>query len=126
MPCFQGARLDDGGQILVMLREHRNHLTKRDRTVAEGAADEAIALICPLHPVVLEVDVADMAGYATGEGDRRLADRKRVGGIEADADTGPGFLAEADEFLAPEILVVLDREPHAGGRSLGAVLAGRG
>ena len=49
---------------------------------------------------------------ARGEIQRRLGDRKRVAGVEADADAAR-LLAEGDQFVAAEILMVLDREHPA-------------
>ena len=53
--------------------------------------------------------MADVRRDPAGEGQWRLADRKRVAGVEADADALE-FLAEVDELLAFEILMVLDRQ----------------
>ena len=53
--------------------------------------------------------VAHMRRDARVEIERRLGDRKRVAGVDADADAARR-LAEGDEFVAAEILMVLDRE----------------
>ena len=44
------------------------------------------------------------------EGKRRLADRERVARIVGDADGRPAELAERDQFVAAEVLMVLDGE----------------
>src|SRR6516225_2939894 len=55
--------------------------------------------------------MAHMPGDAAREVERLLGDRKGVARIEADAEAAY-LLAESDQLIAPEILVVLDRE-HA-------------
>src|SRR5258708_28381364 len=70
--------------------------------------------------------MADIRRDPARERERCLADRKGVAGIKADADAGPRLLAEADQLLAAEILVILDRQPDAGSRGGRAVLLERG
>ncbi len=55
--------------------------------------------------------VADMRRDAGIEVERRFRDRKRVAGVDADSNA-TRLLAEADKFVAAEILMILDRQ-HA-------------
>ena len=116
MARLERARLQHRGQARVVRGEDRGYLRDRHRTVADGAADEAIALVGELDAVVLEVDVATCGATTLREIERRLGDRKRVAGVEADADGGAGLLAEGDQLGAAEVLVVLDGEDDAGVR----------
>ena len=45
----------------MLFRQDGCHLAMRDSAIADGATDEAVALIGRLHAVILEVDVADVA-----------------------------------------------------------------
>ena len=50
-----------------------------------------------------------MRGDAAGEVERRLGDRKRIAGVEANSDAANGF-AEVDELVTAKILMVFDRQ----------------
>ena len=83
-----------------------------DGAVADGAAHEAIALVGELHAVVLQMHVAHMRSDAADEVERRLGDRKGVAGVETNTEPA-GRLTKFREFVAAEVLVVLDRQNSA-------------
>src|SRR5688500_19424347 len=91
-----------------MGREDRRDLPKRHAAVADRTPYEAISVVGELRDVVLEVHVADAVGGAAREGHRILADGKCVAGIEHDTDMLAQLLDQGDQFLAAEILVLLD------------------
>ena len=95
MARLERARLEHGGQPVVMLGEHRDHLRERHRAVADGAAHQPVALVGELHAVVLEMHVPNVRRDPPREVERRLGDRKGVAGVEDDADAAGRLLAEA-------------------------------
>src|SRR4051812_15574904 len=106
----QRTRLERGREVAPQdLRE----LPERHRALADGAADEPVALSGGLHPVVLEMHVPDPRGDGAGEVERRLRDRERVARVERDADGLAGLGAQLHELGAREVLVVLDGHAHA-------------
>jgi hypothetical protein len=103
-----------------MLGDNVEHLADRNRAVADRAAHETIAFVGELDPIILEMDVSEMRGDATGEVQRRLGDGEGVAHVEANADAAVG-LAESDQLVGAEILMILDRELAAlvrGARSI--------
>jgi hypothetical protein len=62
------------------------------------------------------MDVADPGCRAARESNRIFADRKRIARVEDDADVVAERFTELEQFLAAEVLVILDREdqPRVG------------
>ena len=112
MARFERSGLEHRIQLPALRREDIEHRGHRDGAVADGAAHEAIALVGELHAVVLQMDVPHMRSDAADEIERRLGDREGVAGVETDAEAA-GRLAKLDEFVAAEVLVVLDRQNSA-------------
>src|SRR5271166_841046 len=96
----------------MMLSQNVEHRRRRNRPVADGAARQTIALVAELDAIVLEMDMGHVRGDAAGEIERRLGDRERVAGVEADPDAARR-IAERSKLLAAEILVVLDGQRPA-------------
>src|ERR1700722_7038136 len=108
VPGFERAGLEHRIQLPALCRQDVQHGDKRDGAVADRAAHEAIALVGELHAVVLQVHVAHVRSDAADEIERRLGDRKRVAGVETNAEA-TCRLAKLAKFVAAEVLVIFDR-----------------
>src|SRR5580704_2804680 len=112
MPRLERSRLENRGQTAMMPGEFIQNLGQRNGAVADRAADETITLVGELDAIVLEMHMGHVGGDPTGEVERRLRDGKSVASVEADADAAR-FLTKSDQFVAAEVLVVLDRQRPA-------------
>ena len=112
MPRLERSGLENRGQTAMMPGEFIQNLGQRNGAVADRAADETIAFVGELDAIVLQMHMGHVGGDPTGEVERRLRDGKGVAGVEADADAAR-FLTKSDQFVAAEVLVVLDRQRPA-------------
>ena len=112
MPRLERSRLEHRRQRLAARRQDVEHRGDRHGAVADRAAHQAIAFIGELHPVVFEMDVPHMRGDAAGKVERRLGDRERVAGIEADSNARRA-LTKVRQLVAAEILMIFDRQRSA-------------
>ena len=111
---LERAGLDRGGEAGPFGRAPPRSPSNGTEPSPIGAAHEPIAFARELRDVVLQVDVTDAMRGAAGEGDRILADRERVAGIETDAGVRAEPLDDLEQLLAAEVLMILDRQDQAG------------
>ena len=90
--------------------EHVRNLLQRHAAVANRTPHQAVTFGRELCDVVLQVHMTDPTGGAPGEGDRIFTDGEWVSRVEHEADVLARFACDVDQFLAREVLMVLDRE----------------
>ena len=113
MPRLERSGLENRGQTAMMPGEFIQNLGQRNGAVADRAADETIAFVGKVDAIVAQrCTPTARGGDPTGEVERRLRDGKSVASVEADADAAR-FLTKSDQFVAAEVLVVLDRQRPA-------------
>jgi hypothetical protein len=78
------------------------------RAVADRTPHQTVTVSGELGAIVFEMQMPHAARHAFGEGHGVFADGERIPRVEHDADVRTGSVAECEQFLAAEVLVVFD------------------